>query len=135
MTLEASVLFSRHRARSVVAAVALSLMVLAGCGGGSSAPADTSAEAAAALDPSQPVVISLKSLRFSPSKVTVKVGQRVDFVWQESVAHNVIFDAKRKSKTVSRKGTIWSTTFDAPGTFKYKCNLHPGMNGQITVVA
>jgi plastocyanin len=135
MTLEAPVLSSRRSARLAVAVMFTAIVILGGCGGGSSAPAETSPVAQAAIDPSQPQVITLKSLRFGPSKVTVKVGQRVDFVWKESVAHNVIFDAKRKSKTVSKKGTIWSTTFDAPGTYKYKCNLHPGMNGQITVVA
>jgi plastocyanin len=105
---------------------------LAGCGGSSasSGPAVT----AQPLDASIPMVVGLKSLQFKPSRATVKVGQRIDFTWNEGVAHNVIFDAKRKSKTVSRKGTVWSTTFDKEGKYSYKCNLHPGMNGDITVV-
>jgi plastocyanin len=136
MTLEAPVLSSRRRAYSAAAALFTAFVLLTGCGGGSSGdPVETTPAAQAVLDPSQPQVITLKSLRFGPSKITVKVGQRVDFVWKESVAHNVVFDAKRKSKTVSKKGYTWSTTFDAPGTYKYKCNLHPGMNGQIIVVA
>lgn len=75
--------------------------------------------------------ISLKDLKFAPNKVTVKPKSTVNFVWKERVAHNIIFDSKRKSGTLN-KGT-WSTTFDKPGTYKYKCTLHPGMNGQITV--
>lgn len=77
--------------------------------------------------------VGLKNLKFTPSKVTVKPGQRIDFKWNEGVAHNVVFDKTRKSKTVSKKGTIWSTIFDKEGTFKYKCTLHPGMDGQVTV--
>ena len=75
--------------------------------------------------------IGLKNLKFAPNKVTVKPKSTVNFVWKERVAHNIVFDSKRKSGTLN-KGT-WSTMFDKPGTYKYKCTLHPGMNGEITV--
>jgi plastocyanin len=80
-----------------------------------------------------PVVVGMKSLNFSPRKVAAKVNQQVDFKWNESVAHNVIFDKTRKSKTLAKKGLIWSTKFDKEGTFKFKCTLHPGMQGEVKV--
>jgi plastocyanin len=132
MTVSQSARFARLRCAGLLC---LTLALVGGCGGGSSSETtDTTPVAAPLGDPSQPQVIGLKSLKFTPKRVTVKVGQRVDFTWKEGVAHNVVFDAKRKSKTVSRKGYVWSTAFDTAGTFKYKCNLHPGMNGQIDVV-
>lgn len=116
-----------RRIRNGIGAVAL--LVATGC---ASVAVPTPAEAQS-LGGSKPVLVSMKALRFSPKSVTVKVNQRVDFRWDESVAHNVIFDKNRKSKTLAKKGTIWSTTFDKEGTFKYKCTLHPGMAGDVKV--
>ena len=103
------------------------LVVTTACGAGSVAQAQSLGGS------TKPTVVGLKALKFSPAKITVKLNQRVDFKWNEAVAHNVQFDAKRKSKTVSKNGTVWSTTFDKTGVFKYKCTLHPGMQGQVTV--
>jgi plastocyanin len=82
--------------------------------------------------------IDLKSLQFRPNKITVKPGTKIVFVWKETVSHNVVFDKKGPRSTVQNKGT-WSpqdkdaSALSKPGTSKYKCTLHPGMNGQITV--
>lgn len=75
--------------------------------------------------------IAVKSLKFTPKKATVKKGQLINFVWKESVAHNIVIDKTHKSPTLN-KGT-WTTKFDKSGTYKYKCTLHPGMDGEITV--
>jgi plastocyanin len=118
----------RTRRRAGIAAIAL--LIATGCAATSTgAPAQ-----AQSLSKDKPVVIGMKALKYKPDKVTVKVNQRVDFRWDESVAHNVVFDKKRKSKTLAKKGAIWSTTFDKEGTYKYKCTLHPGMDGDVKVV-
>ena len=107
----------------------VALLIATGCASaGVSAPAE-----AQSLGSTKPVVVSMKALKFAPKKVNVKVKQQVDFRWDESVAHNVIFDKNRKSKTLAKKGTIWSTSFDKEGTYKYKCTLHPGMAGEVKV--
>ncbi len=103
------------------------LVLLTACGAASVAQAQSLGGS------TKPAVVGLKALKFSPAKLTVKLNQRVDFKWNEGVAHNIQFDAKRKSKTVSKSGTVWSTTFDKTGVYKYKCTLHPGMQGQVTV--
>ncbi len=116
------------RARS--AAAGFALLVAAGCASsGISAPAQ-----AQSLGGAKPLVVGMKALKFSPKNAKVKVNQQVDFKWDESVAHNVVFDKTRKSKTLAKKGSIWSTKFDKVGTYKYKCTLHPGMDGKVDVV-
>lgn len=108
-------------------ALLLAALVFAGCGAGT-AKAQLSGG-------STTVTVTLKSLKFTPNKVTIKPNTKVNFVWKESVAHNVVFDNKGPKSPTMNKGT-WSPptkTFAKPGTYKYKCTLHPGMNGQITV--
>ena len=87
--------------------------------------------ASAQLGGAKTTDIGLKALKFTPAKVTVAKGAKVNFVWKEKVAHNIVVDAKHKSPTLN-KG-VWTTSFDKAGTYKYKCTIHPGMNGEITV--
>lgn len=115
----------RNRVRRSLAA--LGLLAAVGLG-----TAFTSAPAGAQLGGSnKPVTIDVKNLKFRPDKVNAKVKQKITFVWKENVAHNIVFDAKHKSPSIN-KGS-WSTSFDKPGTYKYKCTIHPGMDGQVTV--
>ena len=76
--------------------------------------------------------IGLKNLRFDPSKAKAKVGQQITFVWKENVAHNVVFDNKGPKSKIQSKG-VWTVKFAKSGTYKYKCSIHPSMNGQISV--
>jgi plastocyanin len=107
----------------------MALLAAAGCTLALTATPPAQAQSSAA----PPVVVGMKSLKFSPSKIAAKVNQQVDFKWNESVAHNIIFDKTRRSKTLAKKGLIWSTKFDKEGTFKFKCTLHPGMQGEVKV--
>ena len=76
--------------------------------------------------------IGLKNLRFDPSKAKAKVKQSVTFVWKEKVAHNIVFDNKGPKSKLQSKGTF-IVSFDKPGTYKYKCSIHPGMKGEVAV--
>ena len=87
--------------------------------------------AQAQLGGAKPLNIPVKGLVFNPKKVNATVNQKVNFVWKENVAHNIVFDKTNKSPT-QNKGT-WSTSFKKAGTYKFKCTLHPGMEGQLTV--
>ena len=87
--------------------------------------------AQAQLGGAKPVNIPVKGLKFNPKKVNAKPKQKVNFVWKENVAHNIVFDKTHKSPT-QNKGT-WTTSFDKAGTYKFKCTLHPGMEGELLV--
>ncbi len=87
--------------------------------------------AQAQLGAAKPVNVAVRSLVFVPKKFDAKVKQKINFVWRENVAHNIVFDKKHKSPT-QNKGS-WSTSFDKAGTYKFKCTLHPGMNGEVKV--
>ena len=107
---------------------AVGVLAIAALGFGCSTGAPT---AQAQIGAAKPVTIAVRALTFVPKKVDAKVKQKVNFVWRENVAHNIVFDKTRKSPT-QNKGS-WSTSFDKAGTYKYKCTLHPGMVGEIKV--
>ena len=48
--------------------------------------------------------------------------------------HNVTFDSESSlSDSALAPGGAWQVKFTKAGTYSYKCTLHPGMNGKITV--
>ena len=109
---------ARHR-RAAVAAVCVALF------GGAALPAAAQLGAPSATD------IALKGWKFNPNKVTVAKGDKVNFVWKETVAHNVVVDSTQKSPT-QNKG-VWTATFAKAGVYNVKCTLHHGMRMEITV--
>eukprot|EP01137_Pigoraptor_chileana_P009234 Opistho-2@57181 len=83
------------------------------------------------------------SLSFSPSSVTINVGDTVQWTWATGT-HNVIQVPNSGSCSPSSGGFASSTqssgtfshTFNQAGTFVYVCTLHCGsMEAQITVNA
>jgi plastocyanin len=104
------------------------LVVAAGCGSGGGGGK------ASVLKPGDQ--ISMKGLRFHPDHAQVTVGQKVTWVDDESVPHDVKADsgASFASETFGHHGT-YSYTPTRAGTIEYECTLHPGMTGKLTVVA
>ena len=56
--------------------------------------------AVAQLGGAQEQKIILKSLKFTPNKITITKTTKVSFIWKESVAHNVVFDSKSAASKV-----------------------------------
>lgn len=82
---------------------------------------------------STPVTIHMKDLLFAPDTASVPVNTTVVFVNDDTVAHTVTAsDQSFDSKDIG-PGKTWQTTFSKPGTYRYTCVYHPGMNGKITV--
>jgi plastocyanin len=112
--------------RSPIALAALSLLALAGCGGGgdgaSASPEDSGPPPAATVE--------LQPVTFEPAKVTIEAGETVRWTWRGGVQHDVVGDGFKSE--LMAKGTF-SHTFDEPGTYDYKCRVHPTMKGTVTV--
>ena len=119
----------------VSAALALAA---AGCGGGNDNGGSTATNAATASSSAASsggeVEVKLQNIAFDPKDVTVKVGQKVKWVNEDSVDHNVIANsgADFKSKNFG-KGGSFEFTPDKAGTIKYACTLHPGMTATLNV--
>ncbi len=96
-------------------ALVASAFVLAACGGGESAPADTAATPAAdAAAPAGPATLApitgttheikmiqdAQGYRFDPANLTIKAGDGVKFTAVSGFPHNVVFEAANLSAAV-----------------------------------
>jgi plastocyanin len=72
-------------------------------------------------------------LSFSPAGVTIAHGQAV--CWQNtgSVTHTVTSNDGTSFDSNLPGGQTFVHTFSTPGSFAYRCTIHAGMTGTITV--
>ncbi len=103
-----------------------------------------------ASTPAAVIKMSDKPPKFLPDKVTIKVGQTVQWVNNAKTLHSVDGDptmalkpadvslpsgAKPFDSGFMKPDATWEYTFTVPGTYKYTCVPHEkdGMNGEIVV--
>jgi plastocyanin len=111
--------------RRLVLLVLAGLLALGACGSGQAA--ETPQATAGTGGPT----VTIKDLAYTPEKLTVAAGATVTWVWQDgAIAHDVKGDGF-KSKVIA-EGTF-PHRFDQPGTYQYRCTLHPNMTGVIEV--
>lgn len=83
----------------------------------------------AVADAASTKTVKLKGQQFSPTKVSIKKGDKIKFVWAGG-GHNLrgpgINVPVRSSGSKVR-------TFKKRGTFTYVCDVHPGMQTKIKV--
>jgi len=125
----------------VVGAGAVLGMGVAGCGNGPPATSSTGTGGAACpgtagVTVGTPAVKvdSTDQLMFVPTSSAAKVGQVVQWSNTGSVQHTVTFDTASCLTDASIvPGATWEVKFSKAGTYAYKCTIHPGMNGTLTV--
>jgi plastocyanin len=129
------------------ARIVLPALVLAACAalavaliGAAAAPAKSQHKAK-----SKPKIVTVNDFYFAPTKVTIKKGQSVKWVWSETntAPHDV--HLKKGPKGLKKKGTYstkttavtgarFKKTFNTPGTYKYICTIHPTQMKMTVVV-
>ena len=90
--------------------------------------------------PAQHVAMDQEHMAFSPHVVVVLKGTAVDFLNEDTVAHNVYWPAINHDRKLAHnlgtwpKGVKKAFTFDNLGDVPLLCNVHPDMSGYIIVV-
>jgi plastocyanin len=114
-------------------------VVAAGCGdddddgGGGGGGGDTQEQAAPEAEGGA-TEVSMEDIKFDPTQVTVKAGDTVTWVNDDSVGHDVTGDDFKSGEPgAMQNGDTFEHTFDTAGTFDYVCSVHPGMDGSVTV--
>lgn len=76
--------------------------------------------------------MSAEALTFGPAVVTIRAGGAVTWVWGARQFHNVTIDGFAPSATTDTGP--FSQTFGSPGTYGYRCDIHPAtMTGTVVV--
>jgi plastocyanin len=87
--------------------------------------------------------ISVADDVFTPTKLTIKKGNQINFVWQDTnyETHNVTLrkgpqGVKRSMFTSINAvaGIHFKRTFLTPGTYRFVCTIHPGTMNLTVVV-
>lgn len=116
----------RRTRRSRLAAVLVTALLLAGCSAVAAGIAD---------EPGPPVAtttVQVVDNDFEPPAAELTAGDALTWQWQGDRDHNVVGDGFESP--AQRDGTF-EHRFTDPGTYAYRCTLHGGMRGTVTVVA
>ena len=131
-------------ARTLLAGVACSMLLLSAACGSS----DDAASAAAAGSTADGPSVSTGLLAFDPETVKVNKGQTVTWVGGDDITHVLVegtykvgsdklrteqTDDKAFNLRLTKKGQQVSHTYDKAGTYTYYCTIHHGMNGTVVV--
>lgn len=77
--------------------------------------------------------ISIKDRKFTPAKVTIKVGETVLWTNHDHMDHTVDAKDNSFSSGTIKSGKTYEFTFKKAGEFAYDCTLHPRMKGTVVV--
>lgn len=75
--------------------------------------------------------VTIKSFHFAPMAVTVAAGDSVTWRNLDEEPHTVAGDDFRSGGLDT--GGAFTFTFRKPGTYRYRCSIHPQMTGSVTV--
>ena len=77
--------------------------------------------------------VVLDNFSFAPAMAAVAAGSTVTWTNRDDVPHNIVSTDQKFKSPVLDTDEQFSHTFDAPGTYKYFCSIHPKMTGQVVV--
>ena len=117
----------------------LAFFLLVGCSGGDDAEEP---EASTPAPPSAGSTVVGRNISFSTDTLSATVGEQVTITFDSqdaNIPHNfhVLAESQGDFKTEVQPGpNIQSVTFtiNAPGTYRFQCDVHPGqMNGTLEI--
>ena len=77
--------------------------------------------------------VAMDNFSFTPPTASVPVGTTVTWTNHDDVPHTVISTERQFKSPVLDTDGQYSHRFEAAGTYKYFCSLHPRMTGEIVV--
>lgn len=81
----------------------------------------------------KPVMIEVRSLRFSKGKIEIEAGTTIVWRNRDPLAHTVTSDSGSFDSGDLKPDASWSHTFTEPGTYSYHCTPHPLMRAIVVV--
>jgi plastocyanin len=88
-------------------------------------------------NPPNLLTVTIKNGLYSPNPLTVKVGQTVNWLNSDTVAHSAtdpgVFDTGNIAPTSAHSDNGDGAMFNTVGTYNYHCTLHPNETATIMV--
>ncbi len=81
------------------------------------------------------IVLTQKAKKFDQKTVSIKKGDTIKFVNEDSITHNIHSRSPggKFDLGAQKPGTVSKHTFDKAGKFKVRCAIHPKMKVTVTV--
>jgi len=76
---------------------------------------------------------SLTTTAYSPNPIVLAVGGMVTWKNNDNVTHTATANDGTWDSGSIAPGASFTRTFSTAGSFPYKCTIHPGMVGTVTV--
>ena len=85
--------------------------------------------------PATDTPVTIKLFQYQPAQLQVKLGTTVTWVNEDEILHTVTLDDKAGGfdAPLDGKGRKFSFTFTQPGVYRYYCDRHEHMRGEIEV--
>jgi plastocyanin len=77
--------------------------------------------------------VVVDNFSFAPATASVPVGSTITWTNRDDVPHNIVSTEQKFKSPVLDTDEQFSHQFDAPGSYKYFCSIHPKMTGRIVV--
>jgi YVTN family beta-propeller protein len=78
--------------------------------------------------------VTIKDMAFDQPAITIKAGQTVTWMNQDTIAHTVTDDQGGWDSGSLAPGAGYQQTFTKAGQYTYHCSIHPFMVGKIIVM-
>jgi plastocyanin len=122
--------------RCTVGAVILLALCVIGCGS-TSPTSPVSPTNPGGTNPPNLLTVTIKNGVYSPNPVMVKVGQTVNWLNSDTIAHTAtdpgVFDTGSIAPTSAHSDNGDGATFNTVGTYNYHCTLHASETATIVV--
>lgn len=77
--------------------------------------------------------VAIADFAFSPPEAHVGAGTKVTWSNDDPTAHTVTAEDGTFDSGTLDAGKSFAVRFDEPGTYRYRCEIHPDMKGSVTV--
>lgn len=124
----------RVRTRTIALVLALALAAaLAGCSSGGSTGGGTTdgTGTGGSTSGTTGTTVTESGNAFSPTLLSVSVGDTVTFTNEDAAEHQVLIDGVTLDRQAQGESVTW--TASKAGTYDYICTVHPSMRGTIEV--
>lgn len=81
--------------------------------------------------------VTVKLFQYQPGRIQVRAGATVTWINEDEILHTVTAEEAKKGgdfdAPLDGKGKSFSFTFNQPGIYRYYCDRHEQMQGEIEV--